>query len=406
MKILKKTVILAAFVSIGVYAAQEGQKNIYLDWKNRPSEKFSDPEANFNQVKKMLLENHYDSKISNEMLYEAATRGMLSALNPSDQEEWNKLYSPKEYKELQDDLKDEVTGIGVGMKFNEENGIATITNVIPHSAADSEGIKAGDEIISVEGKLYKGLQFRDLVYAIRGKVGESVRLKILRGDSILSKKVTREKINWAPVEFTMLKNKLGYIKIHYFSEKSTSLLKQALQKLGQEQVAALVIDLRLNEGGLFDQAVDSASLFTPKGKTVVRVEARGGKETNQMANDEPVIKNIPIAVLVSAKTSSGAELFAGSLSENANAKLIGEKTHGKWSAQTLEKLSNGFAYKFTVSMFKTPNGKSYSGTGLAPDVTVASVRESPLEIEDPEKMLEKDETLRTAAHLLSPNAHL
>ena len=406
MKILKKTVILAAFVSIGVYAAQEGQKNIYLDWKNRPSEKFSDPEANFNQVKKMLLENHYDSKISNEMLYEAATRGMLSALNPSDQEEWNKLYSPKEYKELQDDLKDEVTGIGVGMKFNEENGIATITNVIPHSAADSEGIKAGDEIISVEGKLYKGLQFRDLVYAIRGKVGESVRLKILRGDSILSKKVTLEKINWAPVEFTMLKNKLGYIKIHYFSEKSTSLLKQALQKLGQEQVAALVIDLRLNEGGLFDQAVDSASLFTPKGKTVVRVEARGGKETNQMANDEPVIKNIPIAVLVSAKTSSGAELFAGSLSENANAKLIGEKTHGKWSAQTLEKLSNGFAYKFTVSMFKTPNGKSYSGTGLAPDVTVASVRESPLEIEDPEKMLEKDETLRTAAHLLSPNAHL
>ena len=400
MKSLLSIFGVLTLMSYGVYAAQDSQKNSYDGWKNKPSEKFSDAEANFNAVKKMLKDRYVDSKISDDALYEAAIRGMLNSLNPSEKDDWNKLYSPDEFREFQNDIKGEVTGIGIEMKFNEDTGSASILKVIPGSAAESAGVHAGDQIISVDGKLYKGLQFRDLVYSIRGKVGETIKLKLLRGDSIVSKSVTREKFKWLPVEAAQLEDKVAYIKIHYFNEKSSALLKTALEKVKSNHSTALVIDLRDDEGGLFDQAVESASYFTPKGKIIVRVESRDGSEKKRESTQDPIIQNLPVAILISEKTSSGAELFAGSLGENIGAKLIGEKTHGKWSAQTLEKLNNGFAVKFTTELFKTPNGKIYQGIGLEPDVTVTNHAQS-IQTSDPKELLEKDESVKTAFNLLN-----
>jgi len=223
-------------------------------------------------------------------------------------------------------------------------------------------------------------------------VGESVKLKLLRGDEIVTKKITREKINWSPIETVSLDPRVALIKINYFNEKSSDLLKEALQKVILEHVTSLIIDLRDDEGGLFDKSVEAASFFTPNGKTIARLESRDGSERKLSSTAEPLVKGISVAVLVSEKTSSGAELFAGSLSETIGAKLIGMPTHGKWSAQTLETLDNGFAVKFTTSVFKTPSGKSYAGVGLEPDVMVNLIHDESESL--------KDEAVKTAYNLL------
>lgn len=328
---------------------------------------------NFEAVKKMLLTQYVDAHLSEEQLYQAATDGMLKSLNKDDHAEWNKLLDPNEIGEMRFEIKSEVVGIGVSIeRFDEKTGYAFVNRVFPHSPAASSGLKVGDQIISVDGKIYKGLTLADLVYGIRGKAGDSVKIKILRGDSILSKNVTREKVSSEPLEARMGESHVGYVTLFHFSETTTETLKNALQKLKDQGMKSLVIDLSGNTGGLFDQAVDSAALFAPKGAILVRVRGREGKEEALTSKSEPLVFGIPIVVVIDEKTASGAELLAASLKENSGAKLVGSHTFGKWSSQLLEDLPNHYAVKFTSKVFMSPSGKSYSGTGIEPDLKTAS----------------------------------
>ena len=147
-------------------------------------------------------------------------------------------------------------------------------------------------------------------------------------------------------------------------------MRAALQRVAAKSPKGLVIDLRQNQGGLFDKMVESAALLLPKGASVVTEVRRGNREVPVRTEGEPVLRGVPVAVLVNGDTASGAEIFAGALRDTIGARLVGSKTLGKWNVQKVADLPNGYAIKYTVGTFKTPKGLAPDGKGLEPEVPV------------------------------------
>lgn len=370
----KRIMLLLVLLSIlplrGAGAGQSPES--YDDWKNQPAEHFTDAEASFKRVKQMLLDRYLDSKLTEDQLYQAATDGMLRSLNGGAKSVYNKLITPTELAEMKIDLQGKFNGVGIEVKFDEGSDVADVIKAIPGSPAEKAGIKDGDEIVSVDGKLVKGLQLRDVVYAIRGTPGEKVKLKILRGDSLVTKEVTRETRSWNSVVRAMLGN-VGVIAISNFNETTSASFAKELKELREKGMTSLIVDLRGNSGGLFDSAVQAAGAILPTGSVVARLDKRDGTEEEIRSTAEPVVTgSIPIAVLVNGETASSAELFTQALADDLGAKVIGARTKGKWNVQTIEDLPNGFAVRFTTGNFKSPRGHAFPDVGIEPDVLVAS----------------------------------
>lgn len=365
--------------------------------------KFSSAEENFKIAMDKILQQYVDKGIAKEDLYRAATAGMLKSLN-SGENSWNTLLTPYDLKEIQSDLSGQVTGIGIELKFDNTTGYAQIVGVIPNSPSEKSGIKRDDQILSVNGERYKGKQFRDIVSAIRGKIGESVSLKILRDDKILSLKVKREVIPWTPVELSKVDDTTQLLTIGYFTKDTPKLVEDRMGGINAGSVKNLVIDLRNNSGGSFEKAVQTAELFVAQGKTIVATKDRDEKIQTFASKKGLLRKDMKVIIITNGQTSSGAELFAGALKEELNAKIVGEKTLGKWNAQMIETLPNGFAIKFTTQGFQTPSGNSYQNIGLKPDVEVSlakdvEARELRTKYDVP-KRLEFDTQLKAATELV------
>jgi carboxyl-terminal processing protease len=370
------------------------------DW-SVPTEPFTDPQRNFDEVKKTLLEGYYDASITEQDLYRAAVAGMLERVDPT-MHKWNKLLSPSDLAELQRDLQGEVVGIGVQIRLDSASGYIDVLGAIPGSPAERAGIAPPDKIVTVDGKLYKGLTLRDCVADIRGKPGDTVTLSVLRGDKLVSIPVVREKVAYDQVTTLTLEGSIGYVRIPSFNAKTADSLKQALGELSSKKVRAAVVDLRHNPGGSFDAAIASAGELLPAGATVVQLKKRAGSEPMK-ATTTPVLYGIPIAVLVDHETSSGGELVAAALEEQAHATLVGARTYGKWTVQTISDLPNGYAAKYTLGLFQSPGGKSFQGVGMPPDVEVDVADDAVAGlwgITDPTARLAADVQLRTAVSLL------
>lgn len=363
--------------------------------------KFGDGARAFTTVKDTLLKNYYADGVTEDDLYRAATAGMLEKLEPK-MKKWNRLLSPKEIAELKNDLKGEVVGIGVQIAFDSASGYADVLAALPGSPAERAGIIAGDKIVTVNGKLYKGMRTNDVIGQIRGKAGEPVTLSILRADKLLPFTVSRERVLYDQPSHAVFADNLGYVHIPSFTEKTPALVREALDDLARNGVTALVIDLRQNPGGSFDSAVATAELLLPEGSGIVTLKKRGKEEEKHVASGKGILTSVPLAVLVSNGTSSGAEFITGALREGRHARIVGQHTMGKWSVQSLDDLPNGYAFKYTVSLFKTPAGRSYQGTGLAPDVEVTmDERElARANAAKPSERLALDVQLRTAKELL------
>ncbi len=380
-----------------------------LDSENGPAqikepsaEPFHDGKEAFQMVRQALLKKYYRGNLTEDDLYRAAVQGMLENVDPG-MRSWNKLLPPEEIAELHRDLSGELVGVGVEIRFEQESGISDVLGLVPGSPAEKAGLLEGDKILDVNGKFYKGLTLRDVVADIRGKAGETVRLTVLRGDKLVTFDVRREHLTYESVIHAVLPGLVGYLGIRLFNEGTAAALRTALSDIERQRVKALVVDLRHNEGGLFDKAVESAGLFLKKDTPIVRVQHRSGPEEVLTAQGEPVLGEVPVCLLVNHSTSSGAELFTGALREGRKAQVIGQKTFGKWSAQTLEDLPNGYAMKYTTSLFRTPGGKSYEGVGLVPDVEVPmddKEVERAQRLSSVERRLAADPQLRTAVNIV------
>jgi carboxyl-terminal processing protease len=371
------SLILICSVTSQASERKEGrtQQESFANWSNRPKEPFLKGQENFERVKSELMKNYYDKNLSEDELYRAAVQGMLNRIDPK-MSEWNTLYYPSELGELTTDMEGEISGVGIQTGYNNVTGYSFVHGTIPGSPAAKAGIKKGDEILRVDGKSFRNLELRDLVYAIRGKTGTTVTLTILHDETIKEFKLKRDKIKLESVTLTMHEGGIGQLVVGPFTSRSAAALKDVAATFKDKGVKALVIDLRGNDGGLFESSLDVIRLFVPKGKTIVKMIKRDNVKEDILGTDDPLIKNLPLVVLIDGQTKSGGEIMAAALAMSAGATTVGENSFGKWSAQRLEELPNKFAIKYTVATFRPPSGEDLTGKGLKPNIHVSGREES------------------------------
>lgn len=397
-----KTTLLWLLLSFAAFA--DGPRSIddFDDWASQPKDKFEAGAKTFEAAKKELLERYLKDDLTEDDLYRAALAGMLARLDPS-MRAYNRLLTPSEFAELNADLKNETVGVGVQLKFDAGSGRAEVIGLVRGSPAEKADLREGDVVLSVDGVSFKGKQMRDVVYAIRGKANEKVTLGVLRDAAVLNKTLERQKLVIEPATYEALPGDVAVIAIRTFNDATPQAAREALAKAAKAGAKAMIIDLRDDEGGLLERALETAKLFLPKGKVITRVLHRGNKEESIVNELDPVFGPVPTVVLVNGRTRSSAELLAAAFREGLKAPLVGAKTGGKWSVQSLKELPNRFVLKYTMALFRAPDGKSSEGEGLSPDIEVtqdeqATARAS--RAKSPAERLAIDAQLRAAASFL------
>jgi len=273
------------------------------------------------------------------------------------------------------DFKENISGNfeGVGMEIGIKDEVLSVVAPLKGSPAEEAGVKAGDKIITIDGKPAADLSTDKAVKMIRGPKGTVVKITVLRsGDAKpLTFEITRAVID-IPTVKTEIKGDVFVISLYNFYAQSQQQFNKALKEFVDSKKGKLVLDLRGNPGGYLDAAVDMASWFLPKGKVIVREEFGDGKEgTVYRSKGYDIFSNqLRMIILVDGGSASASEILAGALQENSITKLVGTKTYGKGSVQELVKVTDVTSLKVTIAKWLTPNGVSISNGGLTPDYEV------------------------------------
>ena len=307
----------------------------------------------------------YEEEHQPKHLIYNAIKGMIESLDSH-----SEFMTPEQYQEMQVDAKGEFGGIGI--KLAVQGGMLTVTGLLNGTPASRAGIREGDKIIKIDNHLTKDMSLQDAISRTRGNPSTPVRLMILRGGSKQAQDYTiiREMITIKSVSSQMLSDGIGYIKINQFQKQTASELSGALSELQQKHMHALILDLRNNPGGLVFSAVDVAGQFIPSGEIVVYTKNKKGEKKEYLSRENNPYSSIPIIILVNEKSASASEIVAGALKDWQRAALIGTRTYGKGSVQTLVPLKDGSAIKITTAKYYTPKGTSIQTTGITPDIVV------------------------------------
>ena len=320
----------------------------------------------------MLLVRRYyvEEKPFKDVVY-GAINGMLTELDPN-----SSFLPPKPLASLEEETRGSFGGIGVSVGV-ERDGVKVIAP-IEDSPAFKAGIHAGDTITAVDGKKMEGVSMDEAVKAMRGEKGTPVKVTVERenGDKV-DVALVRDDIKVTSVKgVRALGDGIGYLRITQFNEPVAQDFAQALAGLDKGKITELIIDLRDNPGGLLESAVGVAEQMLPKGKEIVSVRGRDGEKPVQRFEAGPCERrftDLPIAVLVNGGSASASEIVAGALKAHQRAVLVGEKTYGKASVQTVIKMAlrPDCAIRLTTGFYYTPDGKMIHGVGIMPDVQVA-----------------------------------
>jgi len=367
MKNLKLAIIVfvsifAGFFSAISFAQMQGASSKSI--KNKYSEDL------LNQVLERVKKDYVDEK-SQDQLIEAAASGVLSSLDPH-----SSFLNAEDLKEMSIHTKGEFGGVGI--EITTDMSVAKVVSAIEDTPAYRAGIKSGDFIVRIDGKSTYSMKIDEIVKKIRGKVNSPVKLTIYRkGEKDpLEKTIIRRIIKIKPIKSNRF-NDVAYIKITNFSERTFIDLQNELKKLktqiGEKNLKGLVLDLRNNPGGLLDQAIEVSAGFLDKEKVVVSVKGKAGilKEF-QTENDQFLIPNLPMVVLINEGSASASEIVAGALQDHKRAVIMGSKSFGKGSVQTVIPLENNQgALKMTTALYYTPLGRSIQATGIEPDIELS-----------------------------------
>ncbi|MGR9099036.1 MAG: S41 family peptidase [Gammaproteobacteria bacterium] len=318
------------------------------------------------------IQKDYVEPVSDKKLLEDAIRGMLSGLDP---------HSAYLDSEQYQDLKVGTTGQfgGLGIEVTMEDGFVKVVSPIDDTPAQRAGIKAGDLIIRLDEKPVKGMTLNEAVKIMRGEPGEKITLTIVReGESApLKITLTRDIIKVKSVKSKMLEEGYGYVRISSFQSLTGDNLKdsiEALKKESKDNIKGLVLDLRNNPGGVLNAAVSVSDAFLESGLIVYTEGRIQDSELKFNATPDDLIAGAPMVVLINSGSASASEIVAGALQDHKRAIIMGEKSFGKGSVQTILPTSNGGAVKLTTARYYTPSGRSIQAEGIEPDITLARVK--------------------------------
>lgn len=336
------------------------------------------------------IKNYYVKPVKDKSLFDDAIKGMLSGLDPH-----SSYLDEKAFKALKSSTRGQFGGLGIEVTM--ENGIIKVVTPLDDTPAKRAGIKAGDYIIRLNKTPVKGMTLTDAVSKMRGKKGSNIRLTILRkGQSKpMNITLTRDVISIKSVKSKLYDHNFGYIRLTHFQSLTAKSMHQELDKLKKQaggKLNGLVLDLRNNPGGLLDSAIQISDAFIHndgKGKDELIVYTKGrlrGSKFTAVATPGDILNKAPIVVLINGGSASGSEIVAGALKDNKRALLVGTKSFGKGSVQTILPLDGKRGIKLTTALYYTPSGESIQAKGITPDIVVN-------EVTIPKKKEKKDTSL-------------
>lgn len=309
----------------------------------------------------------YNDKLDDSQLIYGAIRGMLGAVG----DPYSVFFNPQESKDFLETVNGQFDGIGaeVGMRDSQ----LTIIAPLKDSPAERSGLKAADQITTIDSVSTKGMTLEEAVSKIRGLRGTNVVLGIARQNGeqkIFSITITRETIKVPSMKWEMKDGNIAAISFFQFSERSPQDFQKIVEEIQRADTRGIILDLRNNPGGYLSAAVDIAGWFLPKNQIVV-TEDFGRENTEEHTTKGPAtLQNMPLVVLINKGSASASEILAGALLDNRQVPLIGEKSFGKGSVQQLDSLSGGSSLKITVARWLTPSGRSIQEQGIDPTITV------------------------------------
>ncbi|OGZ31995.1 MAG: hypothetical protein A2V69_00095 [Candidatus Portnoybacteria bacterium RBG_13_40_8] len=321
-----------------------------------------------------LEEIYVDSdKIDYQQMLYGAIEGMTNSLG----DDYTVFMKPEKTESFMKSVSGDDSFEGVGMELGIKGKVLTVVAPIEGTPAYKAGVKAGDKILKIGDKTTEGMQVEEAVSLIRGEKGTQVILTIVRKNLDQPKEftLTRDVIAVPVVRWEMLDNEIAYIKIYQFTSNLPSKFEDIVSEILKNNAKKIIIDLRNNPGGYLEVSNEIASWFIPKDKVVVREEFREGESNEYKSRGYRSLQNFPITVLVNGGSASASEILAGALRDQKGIKLIGEKTFGKGSVQTLETFRDDSSLKITVAKWFTPNGTSIADEGLKPDIEIELTEE-------------------------------
>lgn len=313
------------------------------------------------------IKNDYVEEVSDEELLEYAIRGMLTGLDPH-----SAYLNPEEFNDLRIGTTGEFGGLGI--EVGVEDGFIKVVSPIDDTPAAAAGIQAGDLIIRLDDTPTKGLSLNDAVKLMRGKPGSVLTLTVVREgeDAPLSVDIERAVIKVNSVRNRMLEDGFGYLRISNFQTKTTEDMLKAIKSLKSEapdgDLRGLVLDLRNNPGGVLSGAVGVSDAFLNDGMIVYTDGRESDSKLRYDATTGDVLNGAPLVVLVNGGSASASEIVAGAMQDHGRGVVLGSKTFGKGSVQTIQDLPAGGAVKLTTSRYYTPNGRSIQALGIEPDI--------------------------------------
>ena len=324
---------------------------------------------NFNQnewqaTRQELLSKDYASR---EQAYSAIEQALEELGDP-----YTRFLDPEAFKNLSNQTSGELSGIGARLKIDQKNKLLTVVSPLENSPASKAGIKAGDRILAINGQLTSLMSLEQATEILRGKSGTDVNLRLSRpGKGKFNVTLTRAQIEVPALSYSLKKEnqkRVGYIQLKEFSSHAAEQMKQAIQNLKQKNADAFVLDLRDNPGGLLLSGVEIARMWMENGK-IVSIVNREGSDRQFSANNK-ALTELPLAVLIDGQSASASEILAGALKDSGRAQVVGTRTYGKGTVQSVNSLSDGSGLAVTIARFYSPSGTPINQRGIKPDVAV------------------------------------
>ena len=334
----------------------------------------------FVEVYKRIKEQYVDV-VDDEKLFDMAIQGMVSGLDPH-----SSFLSQDDFNELKIGTTGKFGGLGI--EITTEDSFVKVISPIDDTPAQRVGIKSGDLIIDVGGTSLKDLPISDAVKLMRGEPGTSVEITVMRKEikEPLKFNITREIIISKGVKSYLFDKKIGYVRLSNFQSNSTNDVKDAIYELNREsnnKMEGLIVDLRNNPGGVLGTAVGISDLFLTEGKIVYTKGRTYKSKLEYFASPQDIIDGLPLIVLINEGSASASEIVAGALQDHKRAMIMGTKSYGKASVQTIQELNDGSALKLTTARYYTPLGNDIHENGIKPDLVIEVGKKEKVNLPEP-----------------------